>query len=83
MSPMAFLRDLRVPGLYMQVREDVLTTPEDVQAIHDQTPTRSELLWIEGPLNRFDGYNYFGTHPERMLAFLAESMTGGVRGASV
>ncbi|MEH7827461.1 alpha/beta hydrolase family protein [Gemmobacter denitrificans] len=75
MSPMAFLRDLRVPVLYAQVREDVLTSPEDVQAMHDQTPTRSELLWIEGPLNRFDGYNHFGIHPERMLAFLAASMT--------
>lgn len=70
MAPGRYLGDLRVPVLYAQVREDVLTAPADVQAIHDATPTESELVWIEGPLNRFDGYNHFGNNPARMLDFL-------------
>ena len=70
MSPMATLKDLKVPVLYSQVREDALTSPADLEAIVAHTPTESEMLWIEGPLNRFDGYNYYGEHPERMLAFL-------------
>jgi hypothetical protein len=30
-----------------------------------------ELLCIEGTTRRFDGYNYFGQHPEKMLAWFA------------
>lgn len=70
MSPMASLKDLKVPVLYSQVREDVLTSPADLEAIVANTPTETEMLWIEGQLNRFDGYNYYGEQPERMLAFL-------------
>jgi hypothetical protein len=30
-----------------------------------------ELIWIEGTTRRFkDGYNWFGRHPEKVLAFL-------------
>ena len=59
-----------MPVLYSQVREDVLTSPEDLQHIVDNTPTEKKMLWIEGKLNRFDGYNYYGQHPEEMLAWL-------------
>lgn len=74
MSPMPHLKDLTVPVLYSQVRLDALTDPEDVQAIFDGTPTTKELVWIEGELNRFDGYNHFGDHPEKMLRFLTAHM---------
>lgn len=70
MSPYAYLSQLRVPVLYSQVREDVLTSPADLQYIVDHTPTEKKMLWIEGRLNRFDGYNYYGQHPEEMLAWL-------------
>ena len=76
MSPMGSLKDLKVPVLYSQVREDVLTDPADLEAIVANTPTEAEMLWIEGPLNRFDGYNYYGEHPERMLAFIAKHLNG-------
>ena len=72
MSPYAHLARLQVPVLYAQVREDVLTSPADLQYIYDHTPGEKKLLWIEGQLNRFDGYNYFGHHPEAMLSWLAE-----------
>lgn len=38
---------------------------EDVQSIYDALPAEDkELHWIEGTERRFDGYNYFGVHPE-------------------
>ena len=74
MSPYAHLSQLRVPVLYSQVREDVLTNPEDLQYIVDHTATEKKMLWIEGDLNRFDGYNYYGQHPEEMLAWLNRHM---------
>jgi hypothetical protein len=47
---------------------DVLTKPSDVQTIYDNISARDKrLFWIEGTTRRFDGYNYFGEHPELML----------------
>jgi len=31
-------------------------------------------MWIEGEHERFYGYNYFGDHPEQMLAFLDQHL---------
>jgi hypothetical protein len=34
---------------------------------------KRELYWIEGTTRRFeDGYNWFGRHPDKVLAFLDE-----------
>ena len=42
-----------------------MTRPDDVQAIYDAIPaTAKKLHWIDGTTRRFDGYNYFGEHPE-------------------
>jgi pimeloyl-ACP methyl ester carboxylesterase len=74
MSPMSTLKDLKVPVLYSQVRQDALTSPADLEAIVAATPTETQMVWIEGNLNRFDGYNYYGEHPEVMLEFIAKHM---------
>ncbi|MGA4792111.1 hypothetical protein [Nocardia sp. AB354] len=50
------------------MRDDTLTFPSDVQAIHDNLGvTDKKLHWIEGIDQRFRGYNYFGEHPDVML----------------
>lgn len=57
-----------VPTLLLQVREDTLTTPDDVQAMFDAMPTdHKDLLWIDGTNRRFDGYNYLPGNPQPML----------------
>jgi pimeloyl-ACP methyl ester carboxylesterase len=57
-----------VPTLLLQVREDTLTTPDDVQAIFDAMPTADkDLIWIDGTDRRFDGYNYLPSNPQPML----------------
>jgi hypothetical protein len=39
------------------------------------TPNEKELFWIEGTTRRFkDGYNYFGRHPEKVIAFFDQHM---------
>ncbi|MBK8454163.1 MAG: hypothetical protein WAQ53_13395 [Thiofilum sp.] len=60
--------------LYSQVRQDALTSPADLETIVAATPTETQMVWIEGNLNRFDGYNYYGEHPEVMLEFIAKHM---------
>lgn len=57
-----------IPTMLLQVRDDTLTTPADVQAIFDAMPTsQKDLIWIEGTNRRFDGYNYLPNNPKPML----------------
>ena len=57
-----------IPTLLLQVRNDALTTPDDVQAIFDAMPAeQKELLWIEGTNRRFDGYNHLPGNPGPMI----------------
>jgi hypothetical protein len=70
MSPAGYVKDICVPVLYVQVKNDPWTKPSDVQGFYDGTPGEKELLWLEGDMERFDGYNYFGDNPEKLLQFI-------------
>jgi esterase/lipase len=63
-SPLEYAKSIHVPTLVAQVHHDSMTRPEDVQSIYDAIPVEKKLHWIEGTTRRFDGYNYFGEHPE-------------------
>jgi hypothetical protein len=68
LSPVEHAKAVRVPTLVVQVHDDSITYPSDVQTIYDNIPVRDKrLLWIEGTSRRFDGYNYLGEHPEPMI----------------
>ena len=59
---------VNAPTMLLQVRDDTLTTPADVQSIFNNLATEhKELVWIEGTNKRFDGYNYLPKNPEPML----------------
>ncbi|BDD07029.1 alpha/beta hydrolase [Aureibacter tunicatorum] len=72
MSPRDYVKHLKCPIMYVQIKNDKTTSPSDTQEFYDNTPTEKELLWIEGDLHRFEGYNYLGKHPEKMLEFFAK-----------
>ncbi len=74
MSPLAYVKDISVPVLYVQVKKDPWTKPSDIQSFYNNTPGKKELYWIEGDLERFDGYNYFGDNPRKLLEFLRRYM---------
>lgn len=74
MSPAKYVKDIPVPTFYTQVKNDPWTKPSDVQSFCDSTPEPKELFWIEGDLKRFDGYNYFGNNPQKLLEFLQNYM---------
>ena len=68
----AFCRSGKMPVLMFQVLEDAWTrNPEDAQKTFDLISSKDkELIWIEKTTRRFkDGYNYFGRHPEKVIAF--------------
>jgi esterase/lipase len=68
---------VKMPVLMVQVLRDSGTrNPENAQNTFDLLGSKDkELFWIENATRRFkDGYNYFGRHPERILAFFDRHM---------
>ena len=75
MSPHPYAPNVKVPTFIIQVHDDAWTKPEDVQITFDKlTVKEKKLFWIEGTTKRFDGYNYFGEHPEQMIEFFKTYM---------
>lgn len=80
-TPQLFASEVKMPVLMVQVRNDSWTrNPEDAQKTFDLLGSKEkELLWIEGTTRRFkDGYNYFGRHPEKILALFDDHMKRAV-----
>ena len=58
MSPIPYAKNVNVPTFIVQVHDDALTKPSDVQQIFDNVPVNDKkLFWIEGSTRRWDGYN--------------------------
>jgi hypothetical protein len=77
MTPHKAAPRVKMPVLMVQVLQDAWTrNPEDAQKTFDLLgSTEKELVWIEDTTKRFkDGYNYFGRHPEKVLAFFDKHM---------
>jgi hypothetical protein len=70
-----YAQSVAVPTFVIQVRDDAMTKPSDVQAIFDNLPVEDkELFWIEGTPMRYHGYTYFSEHPEQMIAWYDSHM---------
>jgi len=77
MTPHRWAAGVKMPVLMVQVLEDAWTrNPEDAQRTFDLLGSKDkELFWIENTTKRFrDGYNYFGRHPEKVIAFFDKHM---------
>ena len=76
MTPHLFAPSVTLPTLCVQVKGDLWTHDEDGKRTFALLGSKDkEMFWIEGTTRRFDGYNYFGKHPERMLAFYEKYMS--------
>ena len=69
MSPASYVKDIKVSTLYVQVRNDPWTELSDITGFYENTPSEKEFFWLEGFSHRFQGYQYFGYRPEKMLAW--------------
>ena len=78
MTPHLFASAVKMPVFMTQVLDDKWTdNPADGQKTFDLLSSEEkELFWIEGTSRRFDGYNYFGNHPEKMIAWFDKYMKG-------
>ncbi|MCC5581726.1 alpha/beta hydrolase [Microtetraspora sp. AC03309] len=76
-SPVPWAKNVMIPTMLYQVRDDLMTRPSDVQAMFDNIPVaEKELLWIEGTTRRWDGYTYFQQNPAPMLDWFGTYMKG-------
>jgi pimeloyl-ACP methyl ester carboxylesterase len=74
MSPKDYVNDIKVPTLYVQVRNDPWTELSDIIGFYESTQAEKEFFWLEGLTHRFHGYQYFGDTPQKMLEWLKKWM---------
>lgn len=75
MTPHKYAQNITMPTYIVQNRDDAWTIPDDVQTTYDLLPGDKKLHWIEeGDTRRFIGYNFFGEHPESMIAWFDQYM---------
>ena len=67
-NPIEDAKSVKIPTFVIQVKDDTMTYPTDVQEIYDTIPVEDKkLFWIEGTTWRFHGYTYFSENPEQMV----------------
>lgn len=74
MSPYEYVKDLKVPVLYVQARNDPWTDLNDILSFYKSTPEPKEFYWIENTKHRFESYSYFQDNPEKMLDWMNRRM---------
>lgn len=68
-------KTIQTPTFVYQVRDDILTTEDDVQTIFNNLGVvDKDLLWIENSTARWDGYAEFQRRPTPMLQWFATHM---------
>jgi pimeloyl-ACP methyl ester carboxylesterase len=72
MSPRKYAKDIKVPALYIQARNDPWTRLDDIQGFYNDTPEPKKFYWIEDTKHRFESYSYFQDRPQKVLEWLAK-----------
>jgi alpha-beta hydrolase superfamily lysophospholipase len=70
MSPRDYVKDLKVPTLYIQARNDPWTDLNDILSFYNDTPEPKEFYWIENTKHRFESYSYFQDNPGKIVDWL-------------
>ncbi|MEA2016735.1 MAG: hypothetical protein U9O59_08590 [Actinomycetota bacterium] len=74
MSPYRYIRDIKVPIMYVQARNDPWTELSDIRSFYENTPEPKEFYWIEDTRHRFESYSYFQDKPDIILEWLEKWM---------
>ncbi len=77
MSPLRYARDVEIPTLVIQARDDPWTELTDTQAYYQTLSGQKELWLIDGIQRRFETYNYVGDHPDKIVKFIRQHFSAG------
>ena len=62
---------VNVPVLFVQVRDDPISSADDIQAMLDNVrEADNSIHWIDGTPVRHHGYTHFSTDPSALLSWL-------------
>ena len=76
LGPRQPAKNASIPTFVYQVKEDVMTKPEDVQIVFDNMPiSEKKLHWIEGTTRRWDGYLFFQKEPQMVMEWFEKYLT--------
>jgi uncharacterized protein len=71
MSPGKYVKDIKVPTMYVQAKNDPWTDLSDIQGFYEATPDNpKDFFWIADTTHRFESYSYFENEPDRMLQWI-------------
>jgi pimeloyl-ACP methyl ester carboxylesterase len=73
MSPREYVKDIKVPTLYVQGRVDPWTELSDIEGMYEATQAPKEFWWLETK-SRPEAYQYVGEHPQRLVEFIDAHM---------
>jgi alpha/beta superfamily hydrolase len=76
MSPRDYVKDIVVPTLYIQGRNDPWTELSDIQGFYENTPAPKQFHWLESTKNRLEAYQYVCENPQTMIEFIDTHMKG-------
>jgi pimeloyl-ACP methyl ester carboxylesterase len=74
MSPREYVKDIKVPTLYVQGRTDPWTELSDIEGMYEATQAPKEFWWLETTKSRPEAYQHVGEHPGRMVEFIDTHM---------
>lgn len=71
MSPKEYVKDIKVPTMYVQARNDPWTEMSDILGFYENTPDNpKDFFWIEDTTHRFESYTYFESRPAKMIEWV-------------
>jgi predicted alpha/beta-fold hydrolase len=76
MSPRGYIKDIVLPTLYIQGRNDPWTELSDIQSFYENTEAPKEFYWLESTRNRIEAYQYVCENPQPMIDFINTHMKG-------
>lgn len=74
MSPLKYVKDISLPTLYIQGRNDPWTDLSDIQGFYENTVAAKEFHWLETTQCRPEAYQYIGENPLPLIDFINANM---------
>ncbi|MEM7154100.1 MAG: alpha/beta hydrolase [Myxococcota bacterium] len=68
------VKDIPVPTLVVQNKNDPWANAERVQQYHDELKVEKDLLWLDLSKDRAAAYHHLGEHPEIVVDFFGKHM---------
>lgn len=70
MSPRSYVKDIKLPTLYIQSKNDSWTELSDILGFYEATTAPKDFHWLETTQNRLETYQHVSENPQPMIDFI-------------